>query len=677
MKGLSLPAVALLLASPVLVAREPQTDPRQWMIELEGEPAVESWLKAGVVGRKAALGASVARVSELESAQLRVEELLTAPEIGARVQYRTQRLFNGIAAFVDPARVDAIRALPGVKSVKPLVLHVPTNSTSVPFLAVPPQVWQAFGSAGEGVKVGIIDSGIDYQHAMFGGNGAETDYRANDRTKAPDSYFPTARIVGGYDFAGDTYGSGGAAKPDPDPMDCGGHGSHVAGTVGGSGVKSDGTTFPGPYDESVPFSSLRIGPGVAPKANLYALRVFGCSGSTGLVTQALEWAIDPNGDGDFSDHLDVVNMSLGSEFGEAGDASAIASDNAARAGVVVVCSAGNSGDTYFVTGSPGAANYAISVAASVDSGVTAEALRVLQPSSVAGVAAARAASFGGVPPATGTAGPVVAAIPADACATITNGEALNGKIALIDRGSCTFVDKVKSAQNAGAIGAVIANNVEGILGMGGTDATVTIPSVLISLADGNRLKAELGNGAIVALYPGSDTLASFSSRGPRKESVPAGPKPDIAAPGASITSVRAGVTYSSSTGFQFTGGSAAATMSGTSMASPHLAGVMALVRKAHPGWTPVELKAAVMNTAGFDVGGYPPTGSVPVYGPSRVGAGRVDTARAIATDVLAFNDERPELVSLAAFVEGTSPVSAVRKVRVVNKGATPVMLMPG
>ena len=113
------------------------------------------------------------------------------------------------------------------------------------------------------------------------------------------------------------------------------------------------------------------------------------------------------------------------------------------------------------------------------------------------------------------------------------------------------------------------------------------------------------------------------------------------------------------------------------MAAPHLAGVMALVRKAHPGWTPAELKAAVMNTAGFDVSRYPPAGSLPVYGPARVGAGRVDAARAIATNVLAFNDERPELVSLAAFVEGTAPVTATRKVRVVNKGAAPVTLTPG
>ncbi len=649
------------------------------MVELEGEPAVESWLKAGGAGKRAALGASVARVSELESAQVRLEEQLTAPEIGARVQYRTQRVFNGIAVFVDPSRVDAIRALPGVKSVRPLVLHEPSNSTSVPFLDVPQRVWQAYGNAGEGVKVGIIDSGVDYIHAGFGGSGAEADYRANDRTKAPDAYFPNARVVGGYDFAGDDYGSGGAApKPDPDPMDCGGHGSHVAGTVGGSGVRADGTTFPGPYDGNVPFSSLKIGPGVAPKARLYSLRVFGCSGSTGLVAQALEWAVDPNKDGDLSDHLDVVNMSLGSEFGTATDASAVASDNAARAGVVVVCSAGNAGDTYFITGSPGSSDRALSVAASVDSGNTAPSLSILAPASLAGRISAGTASFGGTPAANGTAGPLVYASPADACATITNGTALAGKIALVDRGNCAFVDKVKRAQEAGAVAVVVADNVElQAFGMGGTDPAVTIPSVRISLPDGNRIKAVLSDGVTVSLHPGSDTLASFSSRGPRRELVPAGPKPDIAGPGLSITSVGSGVSYSSSGGFQFTGGSPAQVLSGTSMAAPHLAGVMALVRKAHPGWTVAELKAAVMNTAGFDVSRYAPGGSLPVYGPARVGAGRVDTARAIATTLLAFNDEKPEVVSLAAFLQGSAPTTETRRVRVVNKGASPVTLTAG
>ena len=96
-----------------------------------------------------------------------------------------------------------------------------------------------------------------------------------------------------------------------------------------------GTTYTGPYDASTVFGGFAIGPGVAPKAKLYALKVFGCSGSTGLTTQAINWAVDPNGDGDPSDHLDVINMSLGSNFGTATDASATASTNAALAGVIV------------------------------------------------------------------------------------------------------------------------------------------------------------------------------------------------------------------------------------------------------------------------------------------------------------------------------------------------------
>ncbi|HEY7516230.1 MAG TPA: S8 family serine peptidase, partial [Vicinamibacteria bacterium] len=114
--------------------------------------------------------------------------------------------------------------------------------------------------------------------------------------------------MGGYDFVGNAYNGSNTPVPDLNPMDCNGHGSHVAGTAAGLGVTSGGTTYPGPYDTTTPFGSLRIGPGVAPKADLYSLRVFGCGGWTNMVPAALDWATDPNGDGDFSDHLDVVDI---------------------------------------------------------------------------------------------------------------------------------------------------------------------------------------------------------------------------------------------------------------------------------------------------------------------------------------------------------------------------------
>ena len=139
-------------------------------------------------------------------------------------------------------------------------------------------------------------------------------------------------------------------------MDCNGHGTHVASTAAGGGVNADGSPYAGPYNGSTPFASMKLGPGVAPRANVYALRVFGCAGSTTLTVAAIEWAVDPNNDSDLSDRLDVINMSLGSNFGSLASTSAIAADNAARMGVIVVASAGNAGDTYTISGSPAPAS---------------------------------------------------------------------------------------------------------------------------------------------------------------------------------------------------------------------------------------------------------------------------------------------------------------------------------
>lgn len=650
------------------------------LVEFDSPPAARSYAEALATAsakgspdaHAEAANVSTTRVAEIDRAQQPILAAITAPDIGADILYRAQRVLNGIAIRVDTSKLAHIRALPGVRALRPIAPHVVDNSTSLPFIGSP-ELWPvSMADAGQGMRIGIIDTGIDYLHTDFGGPG--TGYATNDPTLDGDvPGYPGVKVVGGYDFSGDAYDPNGSNPdnrlpvPDPDPMDCNGHGTHVAGTAAGFGVNADGSTFDGSYDSSTPLASMHIGPGAAPLASLYALKIFGCSGSTYLVGQAVEWAVDPNGDGDLSDHLDVVNLSVGSPYGFIEDVSSAACDNAALAGVVVVASAGNDGDTYYVTGSPGTADRVISVAASVDDGLISSRLRILAPASIAGLVEAPAAAFGSLLSTPGVTGRLVLANPSGGCGGLTNSGLIAGNVALVDRGTCEFTVKVKNAQVAGARGVVVVNNVEGEpFQMTGNDPSITIPSMMISKADGARIKQVLGQGVSVTLSSAddirraelADTLATFSSLGPRMGD--SALKPDVAAPGLSITSAGAGT------------GSSAKILNGTSMASPHVAGSMALLRKLYPTWTVEEIKALLMNTAGHDVtvgtGGTPPR-----YGPGRVGAGRVDLRAAAASPTIAYDAAGSGRVSVSfgpLDVVGTK--TAVRKVKVVNKSSSSV-----
>jgi len=673
----------------------------QVMIELIDLPAAVVYAQAMAgdspsdrAAVQRAAGIARAQIVKIEAAQERVGAALAGPGIEARELFRVQKALNGIAVAAAPGSLRALAAVPGVKRVLPIIPEYPTNSTSVSFIGTP-NVWAntlglPAGADGTGIRIGIIDTGLDYMHGSFGGSGLLADYQAESAATAnftTSGLFPTAKVVGGHDFAGDAYTGGGVGVPDPNPMDCNGHGSHVAGTAAGFGVTAGGATFTGPFDANpTTYSGLRIGPGTAPGALLYGLRVFGCAGSTGLTTQAIDWAMDPNDDDDLSDHLDVINMSLGSNFGAVTNATSVASDNAALAGVIVVTSAGNAGDTFFISGSPGAASRAIATAASVDSGVTAGNVRVNSPAGISGFYVAGAAQFGSVPPAGGTSGNVVAALDAsdaagplttDACSAITNAAAVAGNIALVDRGTCGFAIKVKNAQDAGAIAVVVANSAAGAFGgMAGVDPTIVIPSVMVTFADANIFKANIAS-LNVTLFPASDNVAAFSSRGPRRIfGSPIRLKPDIAAPGLNITSVQTGHTclvaagctgLPDPTGFQ--AGSQALMISGTSMASPHIAGIMALLRQLHPDWTVEELKALALNYATHDLTVLP-GGTPPRYNLSRIGAGRVDPSKSALGSVVAMNAEDSGVVSVTFNPEVIGVVTRTKTVRVVNKGTT-------
>src|SRR5438067_10382721 len=302
----------------------------------------------------------------------------TIEAMGGHVLATFQHAINGIKVSIPASRLGSLTGLPGVVAIRSVGVYQMTNAQSVPYIGAP-AVWQGPpGYHGEGIKVAIIDTGLDYTHANFGGPGSSADYSAahdNGAEKLPANpalFGPAApKVKGGTDFVGDNYNASAqnpdgtpdtvrrTPQPDPNPLDCNGHGSHVGGTTAGFGVTSGGATYTGPYNANTPNQSFRIGPGVAPKADLYAVRVFGCSGSTNVVVEALDWAV--------ANHMQVVNMSLGSDFGDAESSDAIASENAEKSGIVVVASAGNAGRTVpYIVGSPSTGDRVISVAA-VDS----------------------------------------------------------------------------------------------------------------------------------------------------------------------------------------------------------------------------------------------------------------------------------------------------------------------
>ncbi len=645
--------------------------PSRLFVVFVGEPLVSE-------GGRAAAPAAVESRRQTMAAE---QEALAAWVLSAGGQVlQTYSLLNH-AAFVEvpPDAVESLRALPNVRAVVRERHHARRLQSSVAAVGAR-QVWQGIpGRTGRGIRIGIIDSGIDYLHGDFGGAGVVADHRANDPKRIEPGTFPTAKVVGGVDLVGDDYDSSNSAtagpQPDPDPLDPleNGHGSHVAGIAAGSGVTRAGVPYRGPYGTEVDSIEWRVAPGVAPEASLYAIKVFGRGGltSTSIVVQALNHAADPNGDGDPSDHLDVLNLSLGSSFGEEepSDPEISAVGRLTALGCVVVLSAGNGGNAVFKIDSPAVSPAGIAVANSYDSGYSTGAVRVEQPASVAGLFPAVEASF---TPALAGMQPIrsrlVLVQPALACEPVQNAAQLAGRIALVDRGVCYFIDKVKALQAAGAIGVMVVNNVDGPpVGMAGIgDASMlTIPAVMIGKDVGDRLKPLLttAEGVEVTLsaettirFPElADTLAESSSRGLVWPTLRL--KPDLSAPGSSIDSARAGT------------GLDPVAETGTSMAAPHVAGAAALLREAHPGWPAAEIKAALMNTAFTPMRA---TNGAP-YPESRVGAGRLAVAAAIKTSVVARGLADPGAVSLSfGAILASSPVTRTQMVSLVNRGLTAV-----
>ncbi|MEO1574804.1 MAG: S8 family serine peptidase, partial [Pseudomonadota bacterium] len=577
----------------VATAAQARTTER-YFIRLE-TPSVAEWATQRVARGEAepARRAQRAYTQAVRAEQARMSAAF-APQI-TRELGRLSIAVNGLKVLATAEQAQRLRATKGVRSVSRIAHHDVDNASSVAWVGAP-EVWETLGD-GDGLTIAVIDTGIDYLHANFGGDGDPATYEANDKTVIEPGTFPTAKVIGGWDFAGPTYNSrvDDFPDPDPDPLDGNGHGSHVAGTAAGIGVER------------------RIGPGVAKGAQLLALKVFSDeSGSTDLTADAIDYALDPNGDGAIDDRVDVINMSLGARFGDQNDPSALASSIAAQTGVVVVASAGNNGDEPYVTGSPGVSPDVITVGATIAGDRPQIALRVLsEDADLAGLYPAQQGSGSvrvvdapvtaplvvAVSPALDDDGTVLDGVTDDrACRDLLNALAVRGNVVLVARGGCSYEDKYANAQQAGAR-AILAYNdgasdepfIMGGVGLSGK--TFTIPGLMISGTNALRLQNALGNVPFEVQFDVDNTvdgpsdrgdqLTFFTSRGPASGGAQF--KPDLSAPGRFIVSTAAG------TGFQ------SRQLRGTSMAAPHVAGAAALLRQRHPDLPVPGIKALLQN----------------------------------------------------------------------------------
>ncbi|KAI7887459.1 subtilisin-like protein [Lichtheimia hyalospora FSU 10163] len=413
------------------------------------------------------------------------------------------------------------------------------------------QLRQELGLTGREIKVGIIDSGIDYTHPSLGG-----------------CFGKQCRVAFGHDFVGDDYTGDNQPIPDDDPMDCNGHGTHVAGIIGAE-------------DKEYKFT------GVAPEVTLGAYRIFGCSGGSAddVIMKAMEQA--------YYDGMDVVNLSLG-DLGWPDSPASVLADVLTLKGMMVVAAAGNEGDKgMFQVGAPSLGRHALSVA-STDNSVT-----LAHPIQYNGLSLVRTGySTSSGKPFKVTEGEIVPVsdmfmAPNDACEPVHSNHLL-GKIALIARGGCYFSEKAQNVQAAGAIAAIFYNNNPGLVNPSVNDPAIRIQCGGISNEQGQALfnmttsnpgiQFKLPNEDVQFEIPTAGTISSYSSWGLGPD---LGVKPDIAAPGGEIYS-----TYLTKEGGY-------ATLSGTSMASPHVAGIIALLQQAKGGGRslhPEELRATLVNT---------------------------------------------------------------------------------
>ncbi|WP_176545079.1 S8 family serine peptidase [Bacillus sp. AFS041924] len=463
---------------------------------------------------------------------------------------------------------------------------------------------------GKGIKVGVIDTGIDYNHPDL--TNVYKGYRKKDG-EDEKTIDPTA--VKGWDFVDNdadpmetNYEDWvNAGKPtDPSGSYYTYHGTHVSGTIAGQG------------ENNVDNPAI----GVAPDVDLYSYRVLGPwgSGSSSDIIAGIDKAVQ--------DGMDVINLSLGVAVNDPLMPESIAINNATLAGVACTVSAGNAGPSEKTLGSPGTAAFAITVGASDFPMAIPTASATVGSETFNNMKLLGKGFHDHLDTLENKSYPIVyVGLGGEDDFKDANGQAidLTGKVALIQRGTFAFTEKVINAKKAGAVAVIVYNNVEGEIDQYLANEVDFIPAFRLTKKDGERLKAASETSSITFSNIGSvvtegNHLAGFSSRGPATKNYDI--KPDVVAPGVSVYSTYPEFVHSPEAGIDYS--SAYARISGTSMASPHVAGIAALILQAHPEYTPFDVKSALMNTSDKLSDDYS------VY---EVGAGLVDVKEAVHTKV--------------------------------------------
>jgi len=635
-----------------LISTDNSSEAKVYIVQLRAPAAAEQHAKAARAAQKVTPGSAGRQRFDKNSTLVQnytaklvaeQEKVFALAGKGSEQIYSYVYGMNGFAARMTPAQAHKLEGLPDVlhvweDEIRPLATNFSPDYLDV--FNAERGLRGARGLDGEDIIIAFIDSGIYPEHeALSDTQEADRPHlcriswgrtsllgkflcrrysRAEDRVvfvapenwngvcQTGESFEASAcdnKLIGARWFIDGADSSGSIDDGEfRSPRDTDGHGTHTATTAAGNRVTA-----------SIYGTQIGTVQGMAPRARVAVYKACWlrpgdqrASCNTSDLASAIDAAV--------ADGVDIINYSVGSSMRRITAPDDVALMTAAKAGVLTVVAAGNEGPNLGTIGSPAGGPWVITAAASTRDGQTSlEAMQINTPAAIAGKYKVREASF--TPPLkerdpiegqlvladddTDTLANGDAGTTSDACEALINDDSMTGNIALIQRGGCDFDIKVANAEDAGATAVVVYNIAGDPIVMNGSTGLSDIPALMVGQADGNlfieqfdagnEITAVLDKGFIITEAETGDVMAAFSARGP-------GPvqdilKPDVSAPGVNIL---AGFTPEAANRIP---DETYGYLSGTSMSTPHVAGIAALVMQAHPNWSPAAIKSALMTSA--------------------------------------------------------------------------------